>query len=292
VRAASVNHVDTVIRSGVRPYFKITPPHVLGSEAAGEIAAVGPEVSGWAVGDRVIANTKTGAYAELALAEAQSLLRMPAGMAFEDAAAFGSTGPTAYRLTVRRAQVRAGEVVLVTAAASGTGALILQIAKAAGAFVIATAGSPRKLDLVKQLGADATINHYEENLADRLAEITGGQGADVAIDAVSSQPMFEQILTGMRAGGRVVLYGNMAGTHLQFLVRTVFSKGLSIIGGQGGDPRVTPSEREIDNANLMRLAAGGQLKVLRDRVLPFAKAAEAHRALEAHEVAGKIILTP
>jgi NADPH2:quinone reductase len=292
VRAAAVNHVDTVWRSGIRPYFKITPPHVLGYEAAGEIVALGAGVTGFSVGDNVVARTKTGAYAELATMDAASTVRVPANMSLEEAASLATTGPTAFRMVVRRAAVRAGETVLITAAASGTGSLMVQIAKAAGARVIATAGGQRKRDIVLGLGADAVIDHYEEDVAKRLLELTGGQGADAAIDAVASQPLFDAILTGLRPGGRVVIYGNMVAPQLNFTARIVFSKGLSIIGGQGSDPRTAASEAEIDRAALMVLAEAGSLKVLVDRVLPLAQVGEAHRAMDAHEPAGKIILAP
>ena len=292
VRAASVNHVDTVWRSGIRPYFKITPPHVLGYEAAGEIAAVGDGVTAFKAGDKVIARTKTGAYAELALADVGATTLLPEGVSYEEGCSLAGTGPTAFRMAIRRAAVRAGETVLVTAAASGTGSLIAQIAKRAGARVIATAGGQRKRDIVLGLGVDAVIDHYEEDVAKRILELTDGQGADAAIDAVSSQPLFDAILTGLRPGGRLVIYGNIASPQLTFAARTIFSKGLSIIGGQGSDPRTAASELAVDRAGLMALAAGGGLKVLIDRVLPLSDTSEAHRAMDAHEPAGKIILVP
>lgn len=292
VRAASVNHVDTVWRSGKRAYFKISPPHVLGYEAAGEVVALGAGVTSVKVGDRVIANTATGAYAELALADAGRISPLPGSMTFEEGCSFAGTGPTAFRMAVRRAALRAGETVLVTAAASGTGSMILQIAKAAGARVIATAGGARKAEILRGLGADAVIDHYEQDVGARMMELTDGQGVDAAIDGVSDQKLFEAILNGLRNNGRLVVYGNIASPQLNLNVRTIFSKGLSIVGGQGADPRTAAAERQIDQAGLMSLVEQGKLKALIDRVLPLDQAAEAHRAMGAHEAAGKIILAP
>lgn len=292
VRAASVNHVDTVWRSGIRPYFKITPPHVLGTEAAGDVAAVGPGVTAFKVGDPVLCRTKTGSYAELALADASAASPLPDGVSYEEACSLGGTGPTAFRMAIRRAALQAGETVLVTAAASGTGVLIAQIAKRAGARVIATAGGERKRDILLELGVDAVIDHYKEDVAQRISELTGGKGVDAAIDAVFSQSLFDAILTGLRPGGRVVVYGNIASPQLTLSARAIFSKGISIIGGQGADPRAAAAEQAIDRAGLMTLAAGGGLKVLIDRVLPLSQASEAHRAMDAHEPAGKIVLVP
>jgi NADPH2:quinone reductase len=292
VRASSVNHVDTVWRSGIRPYFKITAPHVLGYEAAGDVVAVGSGVTAFKVGDAVISRTKSGAYAELALADVNATAALPAGVSYEEGCSLAGTGPTAFRMVVRRAAVRPGETVLVTAAASGTGSLIAQIAKASGARVIATAGGQRKRDIVLGLGVDEVIDHYEEDVGKRVMELTDGKGADAAIDAVFDQPLFDAILASLRPGGRLVIYGNIAAQQVNLSARTIFSKGLSIIGGQGADPRTAASEQTIDRAALMTLAAGGRLKVLVDRVLPLADVGEAHRAMDAHEPAGKIVLIP
>ncbi len=291
VAATTVNHLDTVVRSGIRPYLKITPPHILGSEASGEIVAVGPGVKGLAVGDRVSARTKTGSYAELAIAEAGNVTKLPDNISLEDAAGFAATGATAYRLVGRRANLQPGESVLITAGASGTASMMVQIAKAAGYYVIATAGGTRKRDLVMGLGADATIDHYEDDIAARVLELTGGRGVDTAIDAVASQPLFEAVMNSLRPAGRLVIYGNMVTTQLTFNVRTLFSKGIEIVGGQGGDAGQLAVDRTADNIAFMRLAARGQIKMLRDRVLPISEAAAAHAAMEAHETAGKIVLT-
>lgn len=291
VAATTVNHFDTVFRSGIRPYLTIKPPQVLGHEASGEIVAVGPGVAGWAVGDRVCTRTKTGSYAELAVAQASDLIKVPDNVSLEEAAGFGVTAGTAYRLVARRAELKTGEAVLITAGASGVGSLMVQIAKAAGYYVIATAGGARKRQLVSDLGADATIDHYEDDVAAKVMELTGGRGVDAAIDAVASQPLFEAVLKSLRPAGRLVVYGNMVSEHLTFHALTLFSKGLTIIGGQGGDAPQLAADRSLDRVAFMRLAARGQVKMLHDRVIPISQAAAAHAAMEAHEAAGKIVLT-
>jgi len=291
MRATTVNHVDTVFRSGVRPYFKIVAPHVLGVEAAGEVAALGEGVTGFSVGERVVAGPKTGCYAELVLASADDVFKLPDSVSFEDGAGLGTTGPISWRSVVRVAQVQAGEAVLISAAASGTGSVMAQIAKACGAFVIGTAGGKRKLDMVRALGVDAVIDHYEEDVAARIKEITGGRGIDAAIDATCSGPLFNAMLEALRPGGRLAIYGNMASPELTMNVRAVFFKGLKLLGAPGGDPAQLAANEEADAVGLLRLAAEGKIKLLKDRVMPHSEAAEAHRLLEAHEPAGKMLLT-
>lgn len=292
MRAACVNHVDTVWRSGVRPYFKIAPPHVLGLEFAGEVVELGDGVEGVAVGDRVAGRAKSGAYAELVVAEAELVNKLPDSVSFEDGAALGTTGPVAWRAVVRGAQLRPGQAVLITAAASGTGNLMVQIAKAAGVFVIGTAGGRRKLDLVRSIGADAVIDHYEEDVAARVRELTSGRGVDAAIDATVSPKLIPALVESLREGGRLAIYGNISSPEVTFNVRSLFSKGVSIVGVQGGHyPGQFDLDRREDMVGIMRLAAEGKIKVLKDGVMPLSQAAEAHRRLESHAAAGKMILT-
>jgi NADPH2:quinone reductase len=292
VHAISLNHVETVWRSGIRPYFKITPPHVLGGECAGEVIALGPGATGIEVGARVCTGTAAGSYAELAVVAATAVALIPDSMSFEQAAAFGSTGPTAFRAVVRRADVRPGQNVLVTAAASGTGLFIVQIARAAGAFVIGTAGGDRKRRLVEESGAHATIDHYSEDIAARIAAITDGVGIDSAIDPVSSQTMFDAITTSLKPRGKLVTYGNIASPEVTLNIRTLFSKGLDILGAQGTDPVFGPAERREDTRAVLALGAIGTVKTVIDSVLPLAEARRGHEMLDKHEVAGKVILTP
>lgn len=292
VRATTINHVDTVWRSGKRAYFKLNPPHILGSETAGEIAALGAGVTNFKVGDRVVAGAKSGSYAELALADARTTMALPDSVSFEHGASLMSTGMTAVRLVLRRAQPRAGDWVVVTAAASGTGAGVLQVAKAAGARVIGTAGGDRKGAFVRDLGADAVVDHYGNDVKEKVMEITEGKGVAAVIDAVSSQPLFDALIETVRPLGRWVIYGNIAGAELKFSARTIFMKGIEIRGGQGNDPALAPGERAQDAETMMRLAAAGQLRIPYDRVLPLSDIAEGHRVMDAHEMAGKIVIKP
>ncbi|MDP3174120.1 MAG: zinc-binding dehydrogenase [Phenylobacterium sp.] len=291
MRATTVNHVDTIWRSGIRPYFKIVAPHVLGIELAGEIAGLGEGVTSFKIGDRVVGRPTTGAYAELAVADVSEVVKLPDTVSFEDGAGLGTTGPIAWRAVVRVAQVRAGEAVLITAAASGTGSVMVQIAKAAGAFVIGTAGGQRKLDVVRSVGADAVIDHYEEDVAARIKEITDGRGIDAAIDATCSAPLVNAVIEGLRPGGRLAIYGNMASPELTLNVRNTFFKGVKVMGVQGGDPAQVEAEREGDLIGMLRLAADGKIKLVKDKIMPLSDAAEAHRLMESHASGGKLILT-
>jgi len=290
--ATNVNHVDTVWRSGVRPYFKISPPHVLGLELTGAVAALGSGVSGFAIGERVVASPKSGSYAELAICDASRTYRIPDAISNETAACLTSTGATAYRLAVHRAQLRAGQTVVITAGASGTGSTLVQIARAIGCRVIATAGGAKKREILEGIGADATIDHYEEDVEKRISELTDGLGVDAAIDPVSSQPLFEALTNGLKPGGRLVIYGNIVSSEVQLNIRTLFSKGIEVIGGQGGDQRVLSLDRQIDMPRLIELARLGAVKTLVDRTLPLRDMAMAHRLVEDHALVGKVIITP
>lgn len=292
MRAAGVNHVDTIRRSGVRTYFKLTPPHILGVEFAGEVAALGAGVTTHKIGDRVFGRPVHGTYAELAVAKANAMFRLPDEVSFEDGAGLGTTLPEAWTALIRRAKIVAGEAVLITAGASGTGAVMIQLAKAAGCFVIATAGGEQKLGFARQAGADAVIDHYKEDVAARIKEVTNGRGLDVAVDATCSTPLFNAMIDALRPGGRLVIYGNMASPELTMNVRNVFFRGLQLIGGQGGDPDELAAQRDADVVGMLRLVSAGKVRIMKDRVLPLAKAAEAHRLLEKHAAVGKIILTP
>lgn len=294
MRATTVNHVDAVIRSGIRPYFTITPPHILGHELSGEIVALGDGVTNRSVGQRVIAGANgyggKGSYAELVRVKADDVFPLPDAVSFEDASGLAATAVTAYQMVVRRAEMQPGGVVVITAAASGTGSTMVQIARAAGCVVIGTAGGAAKREMVASIGAHHTIDHYDEDVTEKILEFTGGVGADAAIDAVSSQPLYTALINGLRPGGRLVTYGNIAGGELSFSARTLFSRGIELRGGQGGDPRLLAGPRIVDTLAVLQLAAAGAVKMVPGKVLPLAAAAQGHEAMEAHSVAGKIIL--
>jgi NADPH:quinone reductase-like Zn-dependent oxidoreductase len=285
-------------------------PHVPGSDVAGEIVALGDGVTNFKVGDKVIVNPNLtcgecewcrmgedsmcqsfgifgakcwGGYAEYAKVPARNLIPMPENLTFEQAAAFPLTFLTAWHMLITRAGLKPGERVLVVAAGSGVGVAAVQIAKLAGAFVIATAGTDEKCEKAKALGADAVINHSRENIAEKVRELTDGRGVDVVFEHVGPA-VFEQCLRSLAKGGRLVTCGATTGPTASFEIRFLFSRQLSIIGSMMG--------RTSELLTIVRLVGEGKLKPVIDRIFPLAEAAKAHEVLESRNFFGKLILVP
>lgn len=309
VRACALNHLDIWLRIGI-PAYQLQLPHIPGSDVSGEVVAVGEGVENVKVGDKVIVNPNLtcgecewcrmgedsmcnsfgifgakcwGGYAEYAKVPARNLIPMPEGLTFEEAAAFPLTFLTAWHMLITRAQLKPGERVLVVAAGSGVGAAALQIAKFAGAFVIATAGTDEKCEKAKSLGADAVINHGKENIADKVKELTDGRGVDVIVEHVGPA-IFEQCLKSLAKGGRLVTCGATTGPTAGFEIRYLFSRQLSIIGSMMG--------RTSELLTITRLVGEGKLKPVIDRVFHLSEAAKAHELLESRNFFGKLVLTP
>lgn len=197
VAAASVNYPDVLL---VRDEYQVSiaPPFTPGSDFAGTIRTLGPDVTGWAPGDRVCGTVFVGAFAEEVVASTAMLIRVPDGIAWPIAAAFPVTYATAYDALRMTAEVRPGETVLVLGAAGGVGSAAVELAKVLGARVIAAASSPAKLDACRRLGADAVIDYTTENLKERAKVLSGG-GVDVVIDPVGG-PYSEAALRAMAVG--------------------------------------------------------------------------------------------
>jgi NADPH:quinone reductase-like Zn-dependent oxidoreductase len=283
---------------------------VPGSDVAGEIVALGDGVTNFKVGDKVIVNPNLtcgecewcrmgedsmcqsfgifgakcwGGYAEYAKVPARNLIPMPENLTFEQAAAFPLTFLTAWHMLITRAGLKPGERVLVVAAGSGVGVAAVQIAKLAGAFVIATAGTDEKCEKAKALGADAVINHSRENIAEKVRELTDGRGVDVVFEHVGPA-VFEQCLRSLAKGGRLVTCGATTGPTASFDIRFLFSRQLSIIGSMMG--------RTSELLTIVRLVGEGKLKPVIDRIFPLAEAAKAHEVLESRNFFGKLVLVP
>ena len=229
-------------------------PAVLGQEGAGVVDAIGEGVAGWAPGDRVYAG-QAGAYAELTLASAARAIRLPDGVSFEVAAAGMLKGMTAEFLLRRCYPLRAGETILVHAAAGGVGSILVQWAKAIGATVIGTVGSAAKADLVRGYGCDHVILYRHEDVAARVREITGGQGVPVAYDSVGKDT-FEGTLGSVARRGVFVSFGNASGPAPAVDPIRLMRARLAVLhppddGGLHGDPRGSRPERE-------RLLRGGR----------------------------------
>ncbi|WBY01667.1 NADPH:quinone oxidoreductase family protein [Ramlibacter tataouinensis] len=289
IQAASLNYPDLLIVQG-KYQHKPPPPFVPGSEYAGVVEAVGDGVTDFQVGQPVACLSGTGGFASHTLAPAALCLPLPAGFPAVDAAAFIMTYATSHHALLDRAQLKAGETVLVLGAAGGVGTAAIQIAKAAGARVIAAASTDEKCELCRSIGADAAINYSQGNLRDAIKEATGGKGPDVVYDPVGgdfAEPAFRSI--GWR--GRYLVVGFASGPIPSLPLNLPLLKGASIVGVFWGD--YARREPQANAAMLQQLAqwyAQGKVKPVIDRTMPMAelKAAYAHMASRA--VKGKLVL--
>jgi NADPH:quinone reductase-like Zn-dependent oxidoreductase len=233
VHATSLNRLDIFMREGSHG-TRITPPQILGRDLAGEVLRVGSEVRDFRPGDRVVASGN-GSYAEYALATAERTFLLPETCAFDEGGALPTAGLTAYQMLVNRARVRPGEEVLVMAAGSGVSSYAVQIARAVGARVIATAGSAEKLQKALEIGADAVINHYTEDVAARVLALTDGQGVDVIIEHVGAA-VWPACFRSLKVNGRLITCGVTAGHRVELHLGQVFSRALQIMGVGRGSP--------------------------------------------------------
>jgi NADPH2:quinone reductase len=289
IRAASLNFPDLLIVLG-KYQFKPPLPFVPGAEFAGIVEAVGEGVSHLRPGMPVAALAGTGGFGTHAIVNASRVLPLPAGFALEDAAAFAFTYGTSHHALVDRAQLKAGETVLVLGAAGGVGTAALQIAKAVGARVIAAASTDEKCALCRELGADATINYGSENLREALKELTQGKGPDVVYDPVGgdlAEPAFRSIawrgrylVIGFAGGGIPALPWNLA-----------LLKGASVVGVFWGD--FVQREPKASAAALAQLAqwyAQGLIKPVIDQRLPMSELKTAYTRMGSRQVRGKLLL--
>jgi NADPH:quinone reductase len=289
IRAASLNFPDLLI---VQNKYQMKPPlpFVPGSEFAGVVEAAGEGVNHLKPGDPVAAFAGTGGFATHACVNAALVMPLPAGFAFDDAAAFVLTYGTTHHALLDRAQLKAGETVLVLGAAGGVGTAAIQIAKAVGARVIAAASSDDKCALCRQLGADASINYASRNLREELKRLTDGKGPDVVYDPVGgdlAEPAFRSI--GWR--GRYLVIGFAAGGIPALPWNLALLKGASIVGVFWGD--FAKREPKANARALMELAqwyARGLVKPVIDRRLPMAELPAAYARMGTRQVQGKLVL--
>lgn len=287
VRATAVNRADIMQRrGGYDPPPGASP--ILGLELAGEVAEPSGE---WRVGDRVMAVVTGGGYAELATVPAGMAMRIPDRFSFEQAAAIPEAFLTAFLNLFTLGKLQAGEVALIHAGASGVGTAAIQLACAAGAQVIATAGSEAKLALCRELGATTTINYKTEQFAERVQAATDGRGANVVLDFIGA-PNWAANMAALAPYGRLMLIGFLGGSRGQLDLGAMMGKSLTVAGTT---LRRTPLEQKValtrafSDFALGRFARG-ELRPVIDRSYPLAQAAEAHRTVEANENAGKVVL--
>lgn len=289
-RAIGLNYIDTYFRSGLYPVAEM--PFIPGSEAAGEIVAVGEGVKGFAVGDRVAYVTQIGAYAAERNMTVDRLVKMPAGVSYEQAAAMMLKGMTAQYLLRRTYPVKAGDVVLVHAAAGGVGLIACQWASHLGATVIGTVGSADKAELAKANGCHYPILYRETDFVAEVKRITEGQGCHVVYDGIG-KATFPASLDALRPLGMFVSYGNASGAIDAFPIGLLAQKGsLFVTRPTLFTYTAQRSDLEATAKDLFDVVAKGIVSIRINQSYPLAEAAAAHRDLEGRSTTGSTILLP
>jgi NADPH:quinone reductase-like Zn-dependent oxidoreductase len=309
VKACALNHLDVWVRRGW-PGLKLEMPHWGSADVAGVIAGLGEGVTGWQVGQRVVADPGIstiedeftrrgedslspgycilgeqvrGAAAEYITVPARNLLAMPDGLDYPEAAAPLLVSLTAWRMLIHRAGLRAGESVLVVGAGGGVNSMAVQIARLAGATVYAVTSNAEKAEKARQLGADVALDRSQVDWGREIYKLTGKRGVDVVVDNVGAAT----IRTSMRAvvrGGRIAIVGNTSGPQAEIDVRFIHGKQISLIGSTMGSHQ--------DFLNVTALLWAGRLRPVIDRVMPLSEGREAFAAMERGELFGKIVLLP
>jgi NADPH:quinone reductase-like Zn-dependent oxidoreductase len=310
VRAVSVNRtLDIDVRTWGATW-PIPFPHILGADPAGEVAEVGAAVRDFKVGDRVVTNFvlgcgacelcrqgfenacpqrrligvhRNGGYAEYAAVPAKNLVRIPDSLSYEQASAIMVIFPVAWHLLVDRAGLRAGESVLVMAAGGALGMAGVQIAKLAGARVIAAAGADWKLERTRELGADEVVNYRASKLSAEVRRLTGGRGVDVVFENIASEELWPESIASMANRGRLVTCGAHGGGLVRVDMNDFYRRHLSIISAAAA-PR-----HQMDA--VYRLAGEGKLKPHIHRSFPLEQAREAHELVSSRDVFGRVVLT-
>jgi NADPH2:quinone reductase len=290
IAAAGVNFIDVQQRTG--RYKPPALPFTLGSEAAGIVTAVGAGVSEVAVGDRVAYAMVLGSYAEYAAVPARRLVKVPASVELETAAAVMLQGLTAHYLTHSTYAVKPGDTALVHAAAGGAGQLIVQVARLRGATVYGTAGGAAKAAIARAAGAAAAIDYCTQDFEAEIKKLTNGRGVDVVYDSVGKDT-FDKSLNCLRPRGLLALFGFSSGAVAPFDPAVLGAKGSLFLTRPGLNQYIATREELLGRANdLFAWLAAGELEVTIDRSWPLAAAAEAHVALESRTTAGKLLLVP
>jgi len=302
-----MNHLDLFVREGI-PTLKLSFPHILGADGAGDIADVGADITDVETGERVVLNPGIscgrceyclkgddsqcveyrilgehlpGTYAEKVAVPARNVLKIPTDMDFAPASAAPLAFMTAWRMLITRANVRPGEDVLVLGAGSGLSTAAIQVAKLAGCNVFVTSSSDAKLKKAEALGADVLVNYKEMPWSKAIWELTGKRGVDVIVDHVGEATFKDSVRT-LRKGGRVVVPGATTGSILELDARYLFWRQISVLGS------TMANQREFEE--VMKLVFMGRLKPVVDRVFPLEQARQAHEYLAKGEQFGKVVL--
>jgi alcohol dehydrogenase len=303
VRASSLNYHDVFTRRGM-PGIKLQMPLIMGLDVAGEIHELGAGATGWRVGDRVLVDpinrvegglvgeTVHGGLAERCRMRAHQLVRIPDAVSFEQAAALPVAYGTARRMMVTNGQVASGEKILILGASGGVGVCCVQLAKIAGATVVACAGNDEKAALLKELGADHVINYVRDDFLKAAYDLYGkpsrrGAGSNKGFDVVINYTGGDTWVNSMkclRVGGRLLTCGATAGFAPTEDIRFIWTFELKIQGSNGW--------ARADIEALLKLVEDGALKVVIQKTFPLQEAGEALRAIEDREVFGKVVVTP
>ena len=294
VAAAGLNRADTLQRRGFYPAPPGVPPNVPGLEFAGTVAQVGPEVSGFAAGDRVMGIVGGGGMASQLIVHAREAIRVPEGMSLTDAAAIPEVFLTAYDALFCQAALRMGETVLLHSIGSGVGTAALQLARAVSARPLGTSRTQDKLERCRELGlaaADALLVS-DKRFAAQVLERTGGHGADVILDTVGAAYLGDN-LNALAGRGTLVVIGLMGGASAELALGALLQKRARV---QGSVLRSRPLEEKAALAQaftreVLPLFERGALKPVVDCVLPMAEVREAHRRIEKNDSFGKIVLS-
>ncbi|PYV14667.1 MAG: alcohol dehydrogenase [Acidobacteria bacterium] len=309
VKAATLNHLDIWLRMGVRSW-KLAMPHIVGSDVAGEVDEVGSLVTQVKTGDRVLlcpgiscglcdacargldsacrgytlfGVMVDGGYAEYVRSPERNVIPIPGDLSFDEAAAVPLVFLTAWHMLFTRAQLKPGEDVLVIGAGSGVGSAAIQIAKHAGARVIAVAGADSKLEKARALGADFVINHAKQDIAEEVRRITDKRGVDVVFEHVGA-PVWEACFESLATYGRLVTCGTTGGEEVKLNMRLLYGRQRTILGSFMG------GKWELLEA--LKLIGRRELKPVIDSTFPLKDAAAAQRKMESREFFGKILLRP
>ena len=286
--AVGLNYIDTYHRSGLYP---LKLPSGIGLEAAGTVETIGDGVTRFKVGDRVAYNGTMGAYAEAAVVPADRAVKVPDGISLETAAAAMLKGMTAEFLVRRCFHVKQGDVVLIHAAAGGVGQILVQWCKSLGATVIATVGSEAKAAIVRDLGADHVIDYSHEDVAAKVAELTGGKGVAVVYDGVGKDT-WAASLKSLARRGMMVTFGNASGPVPAFAPLELSAKSLFVTRPKLFDYIATTEELDESAGALFAVLGSGAVNIDIGQTFPLAEARAAHEALEGRRTTGATVLIP
>jgi NADPH2:quinone reductase len=287
IEAAGVNFIDVYHRTGL---YKLDLPFTPGMEGAGIIDAIGDEVIGFKPGDRVAYAMTRGSYADYAVVPEPMVVAVPQGISTQQAAATMLQGMTAHYLTRSTWPLKPGDTALVHAGAGGTGQIIVQLAKSAGARVLATVGSREKAEIARAAGADETILYVERDFAVETKRLTNGRGVDVVYDSVGAST-WDQSLSSLRPRGMMVSFGNASGAVAPFAPAVLATKGSLYLTRPSLAQYIATREELIWRADeLFTSMLKGSLRIAIDKTYPLAHAPDAHRYLEGRNTKGKLLL--